>query len=131
MGSPNWTEADTETLKFLRAKGYSASQISAALGGRYSRNACIGRAARLGLSAPSITRHIERKKPRPVIKAPVPAVILEPLGPVGDFPDRGFCQYPMNALDAPFQCCGRPNKPLKPYCHDHSAVAFVPPKAKA
>lgn len=44
-----WTDERTETLKYLRKEGMSASQIAKQLGGT-SRNAVIGKLHRLGLS---------------------------------------------------------------------------------
>jgi GcrA cell cycle regulator len=46
-----WTDERTALLKQHLADGLSFSQIAARLGG-CSRNACIGKAARLGLSQP-------------------------------------------------------------------------------
>lgn len=45
-----WTEAETQTLRRLWSEGYSASQIAKALGTGRSRNSCIGKINRLGLS---------------------------------------------------------------------------------
>lgn len=62
-----WTEERDARLLKMRAEGYSYSEIADALR-RTTRNACIGRAARIGVprsekKAP--TRHIEKKNPMP------------------------------------------------------------------
>lgn len=44
-----WSEADNERLSILWAQGLSAKKIGIAMGGRYSKNAIIGSAHRLGL----------------------------------------------------------------------------------
>ncbi len=44
-----WSETDDATLKRMHDDGASFHEIYMALGGRYSRNACIGRAHRLFL----------------------------------------------------------------------------------
>lgn len=45
----DWTEERTARLKELHAQDYSFSQIAADLGDGVSRNACIGKALRIGL----------------------------------------------------------------------------------
>ena len=51
----SWTEEKTDKLKELWGKGQTASQIAEIIGG-ISRNAVIGKAHRLNLSAKIITR---------------------------------------------------------------------------
>ena len=51
----SWTEEKTDKLKELWGKGQTASQIAGIIGG-VSRNAVIGKAHRLNLSAKIITR---------------------------------------------------------------------------
>ena len=51
----SWTEEKTDKLKELWGKGQTASQIAEIIGG-VSRNAVIGKAHRLNLSAKIITR---------------------------------------------------------------------------
>ena len=50
-----WTEEKVNKLKELRGKGNTASQIAAIIGG-ISRNAVIGKAHRLKLSAKIVKR---------------------------------------------------------------------------
>jgi GcrA cell cycle regulator len=49
VANPRWTETNTEELRALYAKGFSASQIAEKLG-FLSRNAVIGKISRLGLN---------------------------------------------------------------------------------
>lgn len=56
-----WTQADSEKLVALWAKGWSASQIGAELG--YSRSAVMGRVSRIRAETGAIERDIP--KPRP------------------------------------------------------------------
>ena len=51
----SWTEEKTDKLKELWGKGQTASQIAEIIGG-VTRNAVIGKAHRLNLSAKIITR---------------------------------------------------------------------------
>lgn len=48
----SWTPAQDAMLKDLLATGISFSQIAMEMNAGFSRNACIGRASRLGLSGP-------------------------------------------------------------------------------
>tara|TARA_B100001250_G_scaffold277975_1_gene240417 strand:- start:6367 stop:6864 length:498 start_codon:yes stop_codon:yes gene_type:complete len=52
----SWTEERVNKLRELWGKGHSASQIAEILGGSLSRNAVIGKAHRLNLSAKIKTR---------------------------------------------------------------------------
>jgi GcrA cell cycle regulator len=56
-----WTDEKVETLKRLHFNDYSFSEIANVLG--MTRNACIGKASRLGLSKPSAP--VFRNKPEP------------------------------------------------------------------
>jgi len=84
----SWTEERTETLTKLAAKGDSASQIAAQLGG-VSRNAVIGKAHRMGISLsgkpPGKPKQVKNTKPpqrrRPSVStkggAPVLSIVPE------------------------------------------------------
>jgi len=50
MPVKTWSDAATEKLRELWAKGWSCSQIASAIGGGISRNAVIGKATRLKLT---------------------------------------------------------------------------------
>ena len=98
-----WTEERTEQLRSLWAQGCSASEISARLCG-VTRNAVIGKAHRLGLSARAAP--VRREAPRPA----GPGRVC--LWPVGDPKQPGF------------HFCSAPIEPGRPYCPGHCAVAY-------
>jgi GcrA cell cycle regulator len=70
----SWTDERVELLKKLWLEGRSASQISAELGGLFTRNAVIGKVHRMGLSgrtksvetSPVSARPKERQPSRPL-----------------------------------------------------------------
>lgn len=71
---PGWTDDRVERLKALWAEGWSCGQMAAKLGGGLTRNAVIGKCARLGLAgraAPSPAMRLstapksERVRPPP------------------------------------------------------------------
>lgn len=53
--------------------------------------------------------------PRSDLQAP------EPQGPIGDFPERGLCKWPVNQDGEPFQCCGQPQYSRSSLCEYHLA----------
>ncbi len=65
----SWAEEHSQALREYLAKGRSFSEIANAINARfstaYSRNATIGRARRLGLSAPERPDRPSRPKPQP------------------------------------------------------------------
>ena len=105
----SWTDERVELLKKLWSDGLSASQIAAELGG-ITRNAVIGKVHRLGLV------------PRVITQKPAPRRnVFEFTGPV--------CMWPHgHPGDEDFHFCGGRPIPGKPYCADHSAVAYIKPK---
>lgn len=135
MGAGVWGDADIENLKRWWRDGLSASLISKAFKNRFSRNAVVGKAHRLGLEGRSPAW---RKKPEPHYRSTVlpdtqakELAKLEiepaPVGPVGDFPDtRDACRWPHGA-GATFQCCGHPNDGESPYCRHHRLRAWIKP----
>ena len=104
-----WTDERVELLKKLWLDGLSASQIAKQLGG-VTRNAVIGKVHRLGLV------------PRVITQKPAPRRnVFEFTGPV--------CMWPHgHPGDEDFHFCGGRPIPGKPYCADHSAVAYIKPK---
>ena len=105
----DWTEDRIDLLQRLWTQGQSASQIAERLGG-VSRNAVIGKAHRLGLSArPS---PIKRESPKPTKVARLSGNGRACLWPVGDPKQPGF------------HFCGEPTEPNRPYCASHCAVAY-------
>ncbi|HEX2581892.1 MAG TPA: GcrA family cell cycle regulator [Dongiaceae bacterium] len=145
-----WNEKRVETLRQLWGQGQTASQIAAILGG-ITRNAVIGKAHRLGLTArPSpIKREMAArlpKRPASIIapkKATAPAAlrgaVVQPrLDPrkdphfsrpsmtsrIGGGNMRG-CSWPIgDPKSADFHFCGDANVPGRPYCLEHCAVAY-------
>ena len=59
-----WREADLNALRAGLAKGMTAQQLSDSLGGRFSRNAVIGKVKRLGLHLPGGAQGSGRAKKR-------------------------------------------------------------------
>jgi GcrA cell cycle regulator len=133
-----WTDERIEALRALWMQGFTASQIAERLGG-VSRNAVIGKAHRLGLSArPSpIKRETARTLPMrrapaaPPPPAPMPAAAMPPQPPVqraAPAPVPGSsksCMWPLGDPKQPdFHFCGAPAEPGRPYCSQHCAAAY-------
>ena len=104
----NWTEDRIELLRRLWAQGQSASRIAEQLGG-LTRNAVIGKAHRLGLSARPSPIKRERPKQR-----------------TARFNGNGrTCLWPVGDPKQPgFHFCGEPIEPNRPYCASHCTVAY-------
>src|SRR5262249_52142767 len=106
-----WTSERVETLRRLWLQGQTASQIAAQLG-ETTRNAVIGKAHRLGLSAKAAPARVE---PPPLPVAPVPAMT----------PSSRGCLWPVGDPQQPdFHLCGRPSETGRPYCAEHCAIAY-------
>ncbi len=133
-----WTDERIEALRALWMQGFTASQIAERLGG-VSRNAVIGKAHRLGLSArPSpIKRETARTLPMhrapaaPPPPMPAPAAAMPPQPPVqraAPAPAPGgskSCMWPLgDPKQADFHFCGAPAEPGRPYCSQHCAAAY-------
>ena len=74
---------------------------------------------RPGMPRGHVAKRIQAARPK--------AVVPDPIGPIGDFPDKmDCCRFPMNADDQPFQVCGHPGFP---WCSHHAAVVVTPRKA--
>jgi GcrA cell cycle regulator len=143
----SWNGERIELLRALWDEGLSASQIAERLGEGVTRNAVIGKAHRLGLTA----------RPSPV-KTPVQEVSWEksevasqvndssrtaaPVAPprpaqgrsangngqsrvtLLDLNDK-VCKWPIGHPGEPdFHFCGKPSQPSFPYCGEHCAVAY-------
>lgn len=137
----DWTDDRVATLARLYADGDSTGQIAKALGG-ITRNAVIGKIARIGLTRPKKT--IQRMERRPVAerrrridrgcsKPPMPVVEAAPIDmPIGqrcgilDL-DSTKCRWPVGEVGtADFFYCGAVAVTDRPYCIGHSAIAFTP-----
>jgi GcrA cell cycle regulator len=142
----DWTEERIEALRSLWMQGLTASQIAERLGG-VSRNAVIGKAHRLGLSArPSPIKREPGAKPVPMPRparvappqhhhaepAPMPAAPPPPQPQItakapGAAPAGGSkgCMWPIgDPKQAGFHFCGAPSEPGRPYCTQHCAAAY-------
>lgn len=108
-----WTEERIERLRELWAQGLSASEIAAALG-EITRNAVIGKAHRLGLSA----------RPSPIKRKPVVGATILSL-------TERMCKWPVgDPRSSDFHFCGSAAQPGTPYCAEHARLAYQPAKRR-
>ncbi len=141
----DWTDDAIADLRRMKAEGKSFSEIAAALRGP-SRNACIGKAARLGISGKPAKSGIKpgspprERKPRPPKPPKVVAIKLAPPPPPPRLPDNrkgvpflgarpGQCRWPLWDRFTSFEAkeiCGEPAMPGKSYCPACNAVSVAP-----
>ena len=139
----SWTEEKVAKLKELWGKGNTASQIAGIIGG-ISRNAVIGKAHRLNLSAKIKTRtatssqnfensldekNIKNKKiRRSKFKSLIIEKDFEPENPKQlEELDEKSCKWPIGHPDEKsFYFCGRTSLKDFSYCKLHLLYAYQP-----
>ena len=139
----SWTEKKVEILKELWGKGNTASQIAEIIGG-ISRNAVIGKAHRLNLSAKIKTRSVttnqnfnnsqedKNNKSRKIRKSKFKSLIIEkdfePENPKQlEQLDESSCKWPIgHPNEESFYFCGRSSLKDFSYCKLHLLYAYQP-----
>jgi hypothetical protein len=132
-----WTDAITTRFMALHRSGRSFSKIAHALNSEFgldlTKNACVGRAHRLGLKArPAAVQ--PRKKPTP---EPAPIVALPRLSWTVEPPvlpascgritiyqlEYGRCHFPFGERP-PYAYCGNTTARKATYCPHHEGVMY-------
>ena len=139
----SWTEEKVAKLKELWGKGNTASQIAEIIGG-ISRNAVIGKAHRLNLSAKIKTRTAtsnqnfdnsildKNSNSKRIRRSKFKSVIIEkdfePENPKQlEELDENSCKWPIGHPDEKnFYFCGRSSMKDFSYCKLHILYAFQP-----
>lgn len=136
-----WTDSLVDLFKQLHASGRSFGQIAAQLPG-VTRNACIGKARRLGLTmkpsdnpaAERIDRRFKPPKPPRVrmyperVRAKPQPKPIRPPAPTGSVAlidlEPHHCRWPYGD-SPPFMFCGAPRRDEDvAWCASHCAIGF-------
>lgn len=100
-----WTSEEDELLVLYLNENISCRDVAIKMG--KTRNAVIGRKARLGINS-------VRDKPKKEI------VKLPSIAPVASFPNHGHCVYPIGDIRQDgFSFCGLSVNGRKQYCERH------------
>ena len=140
----SWTDEKVESLKKLWGSGKTASQIAEIIGG-ISRNAVIGKAHRLNLSAKIKTRSVKSNQnfdnstsekniqtSKKVRKSKFKSLIIEkdfePENPKQlEELDENSCKWPIgHPNEKSFYFCGRSSLKDFSYCKLHLLYAYQP-----
>lgn len=137
-----WTDERDEALRRMRAAGASAStiatELSALFGASITRDAVVGRVAKLRAAGEVLPAPMPppKRAPEPslvsavVKRTPCPPVAPEDPGRAhakGLFEIRnGVCKFPINAEGEPWLFCGAESLPSRPYCAWHHRIAYDP-----
>lgn len=141
---PTWTPENDALLRKLRSDGLSFSQVAYELNCGFSRNACIGRAQRIGLVASvrkldfkraeprgvnvvekvNYARRSARKQSRPPEPIPKLTYSTEFLGVSLLDLTSGMCRFPRGeGVNTLF--CGQPVKPDTSWCPHCSTIVYA------
>lgn len=113
-----WTEERIKLLKKLWMQGRSTVEIGRALG--ISKNAVVGKVHRLELTArPSPIRTDAKNAPKTTVHREKKQISLMDL-------KLSSCRWPMgDPKDPGFHFCGAQSIPGKPYCAEHTKIAYT------
>ena len=147
-----WTEERIAKFRELYAEGLSHAMIAAELGG-ISRNASIGKAARMGLK-PRGHKGTGGRRPKTTTlqigrppKAKLPGFEItraKELGGIFELPaeiptDQAVlfldvtadqCRWPIEGEGVAMVCCGNATVRDLPYCPGHCRMAYLRPKPR-